>query len=621
MLVAALLMFVVLPRWAMRGVTPSGNLMASSLSVGLSFWIVMVTLLGYLDSVRYSVLFVVALFGLVAGLRLMPARPDGETKASSGRMRLWDVMEHPFVAIWATLTNLWHQTLRVVQHFFGSYGWIGSALVLSAMLWALSAGALPWLRQVGPGTPDGYTNLLRIASLASNAGLYSAGAAPTGVGALGAALVTAFFLPPLNALRFMYPLADLFTVLAAGMLAYQVTRSRRIAALVMFVVSVSSIIHLGLPITMESPLAMHWADVLVLLACSESMAWKDSHARVHRVLTGLALLGASLTSPPQALVGVFVIGFVCLDGGWSAIIWAFLGWVLGCVPLAVGMLQGQPLRPDGWLLAGFPVIHPIWAHPWSSLDWLIGAGIVVALINSVRAVPPLSRHLAWAIGGLALLSVFFDQDSFIASMLVWSGLLSLLVLIAVADTVLVPLFDQFRSRLERELFLVAAAVAATLLPAQAPTLYAYDVPLASATTLRIEQSFPPYEWTIVSPVNQYSEVLTRGWQEELSTFVRTYTLKQAKNPRYRMRTDLRHPILTPDVFLFVEPRLYPSDRPITRRDLTLPIAHGTATYRGPSLAAVESRAYYWAMAYLKAHPRSSAIYVHSPNLMVLWIRQ
>jgi hypothetical protein len=620
-LVAALLMFIVMPRWALGGMRRNGNLTARVFSLGLSFWIVVVALLGYAHSVRYSLLFVIALLALIGALWLGPAGRDRESQASSGRMRVWDMLEHPFKAIGATVANLWHDSVSVLRNFLQNFGWLGSALALGAILWALLAGSWPWIQQVGPGTANGYTNLLRIASMASNTAVYSAGAAPTGLSALGASLVTAFFLPPLNVLRFLYPLVDLFTVMAVGVVTHQLTRSGRAAAFVMFIVSVSSVTHLGLSISMESPLAMHWAVVLVLLAVAQTMAWVDSQAPADAFLAALALLAASLMSPPQALAGLMVMAVISLNTGWTLIAWGSLGWVLGVIPVAVGLLLAQPLRPDGWLVAGFPAVRPIWVDPGSSANWMVWVGLAVTLITTIRPIRSRTRHFLWAVGSLALVQAALGWNASVASMVLWSGLLGLLVLIAVVDTVLRSPVANVMPRAAQILIMGGVAAAAAWLPASLPTLAKYDVPLAAATTLHIEQSFPPYEWTIVSPVNQYSEVLSRGWQEELSTFVQTHTRREAANPDYRLRTDARHPILTPDVFVFVEPRLYPTDTPIVRRDLKFAIASGNATYKGRSLMAIEARAYYWARAYLKAHPGSSGIYVHSRNLMVLWIRQ
>lgn len=618
-LVAALIMLVLLPAWAVSG-WQSGGLRASVLAVGAAFWIVVVTVLAYVSSVRYSLLFVIALMGLVVARRYAPKSQE-RNSGDAEHLRLWDAFEHPGVALGHMAGGAQRFVGVSWGRFKAQYGAVGMILTILALLWALAYGSWPWLEQVGPGTPDGYTNLLRIASLTSNSGVYSSGVSPTGVGALGALLSTAFFLPPLNVLRFLYPLADIFTVLASGMLSRQLTQSGRASALVMFLVSVSSLAHLGFPVNFESPLAMHWADILVLLAWAEAVAWSQSRAKAHIFFAALCILGASLTSPPQAAVGLVVLMALTMGDGWVVAGWGTLAGILGLVPLGLGVLTGHLLSPDGWLQSGFPAVAPIWQSLKSASYWLPWMAVILAIVNSLRTSTRVRQRFSWAVGGLGVATALFGWNVLVSSVVLWSGLMGLMVLIAGVDVLLVSGLGQMRARYGLDIGIAGVAVLGLLVPAHTPALHQYDPPLAAEATLKIEQALPPYEWTIVSPVNQYSEVLGRGWQEELSLFVQTYSLRDARSSFYQLKNDPRAPILTPNVFLLVEPRLYPSNVAVSPKDLSLPIATGNATYRGSSLSAVESRAYYWAMAYHRSHPRTSSIYMHSRNLMVLWIRQ
>jgi hypothetical protein len=622
-LLAAFLMFVALPMAAVssrRGV----GLNASILALGVSFWVAVVTGLAFVSSVRYAVLFAVAVIGLVLSSRWkrQPAQEADAAEPGSRALHMWDLFERPVHAARRISDRLRVRLKGSWQRFVEHYGYLGIAITLAALLWALAAGSWPWLHQVGPGTADGYDNLLRIASLASNTGVFSSGSAPTGVGAIGAALSTAFFLPPLNVLRFMYPLANMFTVLAAGVLAHQLTKSGRAAALVMFFVSVSSLAHLGFPVNFESPLALHWADILVLLGWAESVAWADNQDRSHAVFAGLCLLGASLTSPPEAVVGLLVAGAATVRRGGRVMLWGTVGVAAGLVPLAVGLLTGHPLSPDGWLQSGFPAVPPIWHNPKSSSYWLVWIAMALGVVNLFRPGESSTRRLfAAAVGGLGAAAAVLAWNSWAASVILWSGLLGVLVLVSGIDTLLVIAPGKMRWGKSGDVAVAGLAVLGAMLPSAAPQLNQYEPPLAAAATLRIEESLPPYQWTIVSPVSQYSEVLSRGWHEELSLFVQTYPLSDARSPRYHLKNDVHAPILTPNVFVFVEPRLFPTGVKVTRNDLTLPVATGSSTYSGRSLAAVESRGYFWARAYLKSHPHSARIYMRGRNLMVLWIRQ
>ena len=177
-LLAAALMFVVLPWWALSRVRKKAGTGASTLAAGFSFWIVAVTVLAYVNSLRYSVLFVIVLLAFVAAWRV-GARAPVEAPAEQ-RGRVWDVFERPRQALDNQMVRLresWQQAWRAMH---SDYGTVGMVLAGAAMLWALVYGSWPWLHQADPGTPQGYANLLRIASFTANTGVYPGGAAPVG---------------------------------------------------------------------------------------------------------------------------------------------------------------------------------------------------------------------------------------------------------------------------------------------------------------------------------------------------------------------------------------------------------------------------------------------------------
>ncbi|MCL5115562.1 MAG: hypothetical protein M1272_00190 [Firmicutes bacterium] len=619
-LLAALVLFGIIPAWALAGTRRLGGSASSTLAAGLAFWIVVVTALAYVAAVRYAVLFMVVAVALVFSMRRRLRERSSETRREES-IRLWDSFERPLEAMGDQVRRMRRSLADGVLRLRQEYGWIGLLLMLVSLAWALGYGSWPWLHQADPGTPQGYTNLLRIANLSANTGVYSSGTAPPGLAALGGALSTAFFLPPLDVLRFLYPLADLFTVMAIGALARQLTRSGPVTALVMFLASLSSLAHLGFPVNFESPLAMRWALILVFLAWAEAMAWVDDPKPWHALLSGVSLLGASLLSPPEAAVGWAVTGVMTVRAGWKVVGWGGLAVLLGCLPLLGGLAAGFPWSPEGWLEVPFPLLAPVWRNLGDSAYWVVWIGLALAIINTLRPVTPLRRHLSWAVGGLALAALALGWNATVASMILWSDILGLLVLILGLDLLLVPAVERLQYQRGVSIVLIGVAVAGALLPAGTVTLARFEPSLAGRVTLHIEEALPPYQWTIVSPVQQYSEVLSRGWHDELASFVTTYSIQEAENPHFTLKHDARFPILTPDVFLFVEPHLFPTGQAVSKRDLTLPVAGGAGAYAGASFRAVEARAYYWALAYHRAHPKTSQFYVQGRDLMVLWIRQ
>lgn len=611
----------IVPGWALSRFSRLQPRWSYAISAGITFWTALVTALAYLSLVRYAVLFLAGLLGILAVLRLSP-KPN---TVDPNRIKLWDALEQP-AATMRQVGAVWRSRVRRgLQSLRARYGLIGLTLIVIAFLWAIGFGSWPMLRQAAPGTPNGYVNLLRIASLTSNTGVYPAGVAPTGISAFGAALTTVFFLPPLDVLRFLYPLADVLTVAAVGALAQSVTQSGRTSALAMFLTSVSSLAHLGFPINFESPLAMHWALILVLFSWAHTVEWFRQPDRLRGGLVVLALLGTSLMSPPEALVAIVGIGAFAYSrrrdsGGWRLFMAGLAAVIAGLIPLAVGLATGHPLAPDGWLVVSFPALSPIWRAPSNQSFWVIWTALAVVAL-SWRQRTPVTRSLGWTLAGLAVLAGLLANIASVAAMILWSDILGLLVLILALDLVMSWAKKWLDGPWTPRLAYMGLAVLGAIFPSGTVTLRQYEPPLAAQTTLRIENNFPPYQWTIVSPVQQYSEVLARGWHEELSSFVSTYSLSEAQNPHYELKNDTRYPIVTPDVFIFVEPHLFPSGQPLSRRDLRFSVGSGALRYTGNSLKAIESRAFYWVLAYHRTHPRTSEFYVRSRNLMVLWIRQ
>lgn len=622
-LLAATVMFLLLPLLALPRSLRTASAM---LAVGVGVWLTVVSLLAYFSMVRYAIIFVIAFVGIMLTKRVLPSSAEGVAAGGAQGFRLWDSFEQPVEAVRWFVRTLRVRSRRIVLMGKAKFGWSGLLIIAIAVGWSLVVGSWPWLHQAAPGTPNGYTDLLRIASMAANNGVYPSGAAPIGLAALGATLSSAFFLPAMEVLRFLYPLAGLFTVLAVGAFSDQVFQSPQVTALTMLLASVSRLSTWGLPINFETPLAVHWALVMVLVGVAEAIAWRRQSTSSRMVLSGMAFLGAALLSPPEAAAGLLVASVMAAPRGLGGLKYVMGGVtivVVGSMPVVGGIMTGHPLSPDGWLRVAFPPLTPLWRATFLVGHYaLVWVGLGMALLNQWRPVDPIRRRLGWAAGAMAVGGGALGFMPAVATTVLFSGMLGLLAMALAIDLLVAVLLAVQPGRPHVSAgALLSLAVLGILSPSGVARLHRYEPPLAGRTTLQIENRLPPYQWTIVSPVEQYSEALGRGWHEELSSFVTTYTLTQAKNATFQLKRDRTAPILTPDIFLFVEPKTFPNGTPVSRSDLKIPIAPGTAAYSGVSLQAVESRAYYWAVAYHRSHPNHSQILVKSPHLMVLWIRQ
>lgn len=620
-LLGAWVLFLVLPWLALGRRIPNP---ASWITAGLSFWILAVSALSYVSMVRYAVLLVSAVVGIVWIRRA--SRDKESTKGDrSPRIHLLEVFERPMEQGRKLWQGVWDSLRERTARRLAVFGWMEFGMVSLALVVALMVGSWPWLHQVAPGTPNGYTNLLGTAGVAADRRPY-AGAAPVGLSALGAALSVAFFLPAMDVVRFLYPLTMVLTVVAVGALAYQVTRSPRVTALVMVWVSVARLSHFGLPINFETPSAIHWGLVLVLLGLAEWVASRRDSSPWHLVIGGIALFAVALINPFLALIGIFMGGVILAGrgGAWEHLVLKALGMTaLAGVSIAFILTATKPLS-DGWLVGAFPPLVSIWhaRHLTSAPYLVVWIGLAVSVISFWRHADPMRRRLNGALAGLALLEGAFGNVAGFASAVLWSGLLGLLALVSGVDLLLEGGPFRGRNARGRILGLMAGLSAiAVVFPANPVTLKRYEPALAARTTLRIETHFSPYQWTIISPVQQFSETFGRGWHMELVSFVQTYPIQDARNPHFQLMRDRKNPIVSPDVFLFVEPIIYPFGRVVSRNDLRIPVKAGGQAYQGRSLLGIESRAYYWAIAYHRSHPYTSQIYARNSHLMVLWIHQ
>ncbi len=74
----------------------------------------------------------------------------------------------------------------------------------------------------------------------------------------------------------------------------------------------------------------------------------------------------------------------------------------------------------------------------------------------------------------------------------------------------------------------------------------FEYDQAAEAYYKIRNTFPPLDWTIISPTEQYGQVLGRGWHTEIAEFLRDNPLDSVSNPAYDPK------IPTTYVFIYVE---------------------------------------------------------------------
>jgi hypothetical protein len=598
------------------GPGPLSLRMARLVMAGIALWMGLALGLAAARSLEL-VTIVAALAGLALALR---SRRPSRTDSGSDIGRLFDAFDP------TGPNTLPRQLSRLVRNL-GKHGrrllsrllYPPNLAALLIVFWALGAALLYPLWHASPAEARGYSYLLAVKTLFVNGGLYQGGLYPSGLFAVMAAIATVFFQDPLNVLRFWPVLTLGLGLLFTGALARELAGQRVALALAVALAALTSLGSWGWPDwSLQSPLELRFAAALVPGGLLFAVRYGRYGRGLDRLLAGAAAFAAS-AAEPWAGAALLVASLSLLadrrHSRWQgqAVVTELAGGALGLLPLLAGWVRHIPLTP---LLWGYP-LEP---GPISPTLGRWGAGLILATLAAATA-----RRWRLRAGsgvplfaGLCLLLALSPP----AALVVLGG-----GLMALSFTAYLPawaLSGVLGWREYRGAGWAAAAglfgVAFWLAPATPLPPIINQPPDTGVEYLRIASHFPAYQWTIVSPALQYSEVLGRGWHFELSTFVQQYTLEEAGNPHFRLSRDAAHPIPTPNVFLFLEPWPEGLGRPVDAADLRAPLT-ATPSYSGEDLAAIEARGLAWAKAYLGAHPRTAHVYFRSPQLVVIWIQQ
>ncbi len=503
------------------------------------------------------------------------------------------------------------------------------------------------LLQVSPGAPDTYVHLLWT-NLLLHSRLFPQGVYPEGMHAVAAVVADVFFVDPLNVLRFLGPTDGLLLVLAVYTLALELSGNRLGAAVAAAVFGLGTASPLPEAAWRQiNPLPQELGAVFVPLGIAFAVRHLRQGDRASLLLVTASFMAGALIHPYSPAFAGLTVGCLVLAHAWTPgdarrrgvplLAAAAGGTLLGLLPILAGRLAGIPFyassirfvqNPNsGSALSPGGLAALIRGNPYLEAGLIFALGAIV--VSAGRRTPEAARPL-WRGFGLALAAMY----GLMAAALAGAPLIP-----EVARTteffsiILVPvaaglLFGGTLAAPEHRVAALALA-SALVLPALAlwpphfPWPERMEPPGASRAFLDIRNQFTVRQWTIVAPVQQYSETVGRGWHVELSDFVRRFSLAEASDPRFLLLNAGTGAILTPDVFIYVETTPLGTNRPLQASDLLLPLpqAAGTAVYQGRQLVAIEARAYAWCIAYLHSHPSSASIYYQNRTFNVFHIHQ
>ncbi len=649
-LIGFVIAVLILPSMALGGRSDEGALvrLSSVLVAGVAFWTAVTFTLTLARSVELATMVAAAVIG-VAVIRTRGRRPAtrderaaGATKAS----RFWDVLDpgSGHGLLWFIWTYLAELVSAVRRALLG----LRQPLVLGSVVAILiTFGWHLWgpLNQVAPGTAEGYVDLLAVKEIALNQGPFAVGLFPEGLHVLVAALSTLFLNNSLLVFRFWGALTAVMIVLGAMALAWEISGGSLWAIFTTAVMVGLTTLPTagGVPWHLTTPIAVKMGLAFLLFGLAFALRWLRDGERRDRMIMISAAVVVTLVEPllvPYLLAGVVMLALSwasLVAGTWkraiSAVFVTLVAIAASLIPIAGGLLLKVAPLTILWTMR-IPYLPPTGLTMWLTgprAPLLIGAVVAGLLVQTILAfrnsrswsAVTLGMALAiascWGLTKLGPIGLYDVGGAGLAADVVGA----LLITTFFGWAYMGALKLQENRAVAVILALVTLAPGLYLAPLKPQPLHRFEAVGSGQVYLRVSTTFPAYTWTLISPTQQYSEVLGTGWHVELITFVGSALLAQAKNRDFRPK-DARHlAILTPDIFLDIPLKVPGFPHPITVQDasLKLPVGGGSLVYTGTAGAAVSGRALVWGLAYLKSHPKTASVYFHSSQLLVIWIQQ
>lgn len=504
------------------------------------------------------------------------------------------------------------------------------------------------LRQVSPGAADTYTHLLWT-NLLLHSQVFPQGVYPEGMHAIAAVVAAAFFVPPLNVLRFLGPTDGFLLILAVYTLALELSGNRLGAAVAALVFGLGT----GSPLPEAAwrqinPLPQELGAVFVPLALAFAVRYLRGGGRRALLATAAALAVGALIHPNAPMYAGIVL--TCLAGAYAVqagpgrrralpLLGASAAASLfGLLPLIAGRLAGIPFYASSVQLvqrshtaAGVPpggLVAFLGGNPYllAGLVFAVGAWVVSAGVGTLAAQKPLLRGFGLAlVVMIGLMALALTDTPLIPDVARTTEFFSIIFIPTAAGLIFGGgLAAPSRRRTALALASVLVLPSLILWPPVAPHPQRFEPQGASRAFLDIRNTFTVRQWTIVAPVQQFSEAVGHGWHVELSAFVLRFSPSEAADPGFLLANAGNGAITTPDIFVYVETVPLGATVPVDAADLLLPLpVSGNANYlyTGSRLVAIEARAYIWCMTYLHSHPATTSIYYRNAAFTVFHIHQ
>ncbi|HBN84420.1 MAG TPA: hypothetical protein DDZ89_11300 [Clostridiales bacterium] len=305
---------------------------------------------------------------------------------------------------------------------------------------------------------------------------------------------------------------------------------------------------------------------------------------------------------------------------------------LGLLPLTFGLLSGIGLHEpsfqfvkDSASVVGqeqveFHLLTYKEENP--AFLWLIVSSVVLFVLSFVYAV----RKKNWIGPVSAILTIFFylqyrsEETGFPQIMdksrtEVFLGIFAALTISLLAVLLMSIKFKWLKTVLTAMFVTATLVIILNAAPGTMPKGDRYEYNEVAQAYMDIKKDYPVLNWTIVSPVEQYSESLGYGWHYQLWQYVMDVTEDN--------KTDLEIP--TEYVFWFVEKVPLNSGQPVSMEDaqLDFPVITGNLDEyytKTQNRRIIQAKAFYYMEEQLETNP-NLRIYADTENVRIYMLQQ
>jgi len=500
---------------------------------------------------------------------------------------------------------------------------------------------------------DPYVHLIWVKLLGNNQ-MYSDGIYPYGFHAIISNMVKLTFLDPYWICRFIGPLAGVLLTLSVYYFALRVTKSypASLISLVFYGLVINGIFPLMIA-RQTAALPQEFAAIFILPGLYFLWVYLKSRNRLFLLLFAESLV---ITVMIHSYAAVYLIIWAAvltllailfkrlnLKVVFNVFIYSLLAGMVSLLPFGIGLLMGREFFTGA---TGFIQKSIIWrGFPGSLTDILthlnaydpffqIALLIVLLMVISTVVV----RKNDWAV-----LSLTVSGCSVIMYLLYRAPELGLPQITHPSRTeaFLTPMFavlygcglnvvekcipdipvDLAKTIKKRLIQVISIALCLVTIYGFTPgkikvRFQEYDA--AAENYLSISSKFPIFDWTIISPTEQFQQVMGRGWHQEILRFVQEFNLEQARDPQFII------PIPTQHIFFYTEKKPLYLGREVTAEDAERALEpEGENPFdqyylNADQRAIIEAKAIRWMEAYRKSH-QGVSIFYEDDNLKIYHI--